>query len=93
MTQKYQFEFISSYQGECDYLATRYTEHGRTENRISHRTGLSDYLKKYFNGTAEEYERDVIGFLHYVTGTGRDVITPELVAEFKSYLQDEWGRI
>jgi len=94
MQKKYHFEYILSYQGEAEYKAIDLNDTNKQtrEHRISHRTGLSDYLKTYYNGTAEEYERDIIGSLYYITYYDKNFMTPELVSEFKAYLQDEWNK-
>lgn len=82
--KKYRFSFISAYQGSDDYMVTNCDT--REQNRISYRTSLNSYLKKWFNGTPEQYERDVVGSLYYITGCC-DTINPEMVQAFREYMQ------
>jgi len=84
--KRYHFSFLSSYQGACDYKVVDFVT--REEHRVSHRTSLSDYLKKHYNATPEVYERDVVGGLYYLTDTcGK--MTPEIVEAFREYMQAE----
>lgn len=86
---KIRFEFKSSYQGEFDYIVHDYDN--KEEYRIHYRTALNDYLEKFYNGSKEEYLRDVVGSLYIVHRTC-EKIKPEVVKAFRNHLQDEWNK-
>ena len=81
------FEHILSYMGATEYNA--YTPGSMEPTRISYRFELNSYLESIYNGTKEEYKRDVEGSLYYVTASSKTV-TKDIVEAFRAHRQKSW---
>lgn len=76
---------LSTYQGESDFSVWDNGEQYRLRYRFS--TG-GEYLRKHYNGTAEQYQRDLVGQCHIVSRELKP-ITKDVFNAFVEFLQKQ----
>lgn len=79
----------STYQGESEY--TVFDKFESKNFRIRYRFALNDYLERHYNGSAEQYQRDVVASLYIVHKlVSSEPIDKAVFEAFKKYLEDQW---
>jgi len=88
--ERFFFRPKSTYRGETDYEV--YDRETGEEFRMSYLTKYESYEDYKYNGSKEEYERDVVGALHYLRKSNHGHVSMELVDAFVKHLQDDWDK-